>query len=434
MRRTRTQPSAALPSGPAASAAVPVAEGVAGPLWPMGLDRRAVRLTALALGCALIGLLESSQVYLGGALRGQPLPWSRALTAVLPSWFVLGLLIPAVVWVAHRFPLSDGAWRRNLFVHAPASTVFAAVHIALGGWLSNYVLYRGFPLPFTTTLWNLLSLYFVTELLFYWGIVGAYYALDYYRRYRERERQTARLALEASRLEADLAHANLQALRMQLHPHFLFNTLNAVGTLALKGERERVVRTLTRLSEMLRLTLESSAQLVTVRDEMEILERYLDVEQVRFGDRLTVRMSVPADALEAEVPTLLLQPVVENALRHGVGARSRAVRVDVRVRREGERLHLEVVDDGPGFPPALLEPGALRPRDDGLPEARPAGAQRRGIGLANVAARLARLYPGDAVLELDRAPSGGARVRIEIPFRYLQAPGAARPEPVRMGA
>ncbi|HUH13315.1 MAG TPA: histidine kinase, partial [Longimicrobiales bacterium] len=276
--------------------------GARWPIWKqMGL---------LLLLCLAVGLAEAVQVYSGNGVRGSPLTWKRAVTSVLPFWFTLGLLVPAVVWWSGRFRLDDAARRgRSLLAHVAGALAFALVHVTLASWLADYAFYRSFPLAFGENLWRLLSLHLITEVIFYWALVGAYYAVDFYRRYRERERDAVRLELEASRLEASLALANLQALRMQLHPHFLFNTLNAISTLALRGERQRVVGMLNRLSDLLRLTLETSAQLVPLRQELEMLQRYLEIEQVRFGDRLTVRVEAAPEVLDAEVPTLILQPL-----------------------------------------------------------------------------------------------------------------------------
>lgn len=379
------------------------------------------KVTLIVLLCGGVGLLEAVQVYSGNAVRGQPIAFARALSAVLPFWFTLAALIPGVLWLASRFRL-DGVDRgRGLAAHAGGSLVFAALHVATASWLSDYVFYDDFPLSFGANLWRLLSLHLVTEVIFYWALVGGYYAVDYYGRYRERERDAARLELEASRLEAGLAQANLQALRMQLHPHFLFNTLNAVSTLALKGDRQRVVRMLNRLSDLLRLTLDTTEQVLPLRRELEILERYLDIEQVRFGERLIVRMDVAPEALDALVPTLLLQPVVENAVRHGVARQAGPGRVDIAARPRGGRLEIEITDTGPGFPPGAADGEAGRePRGN----SRGAG----GVGLSNVRARLEQLYPGQHRLELGDAPGGGARVVVAIPLRHAgRAIGAEEP-------
>jgi sensor histidine kinase YesM len=316
----------------------------------------------------------------------------------MPSWYVLALLLPGILWLAWRFPFDDGGWRVAVPVHTAASIVFTAVHLAGASWLSDYVLMNDMPLSFGRNLARLLGIYFVIDLFFYWFILGAYYMRQYWRRLRERERQAAQLALKASRLETSLTRAHLEALRMQLNPHFLFNTLNAISVLAMKGEKQAVVRTLTLLSDLLRVSLESSEQVVALREEIALLERYLEIEQTRFRDRLTVDFDLQPDALDAEVPTLVLQPLVENAIRHGISRTPGPGRVHISASVADGRLRLTVRDTGPGL----------------QDEAETAGS---GIGLANTRARLEQLYGGDYLMQLENAVGGGAQVAIELPFR-----------------
>src|SRR5690606_3583040 len=211
----------------------------------------------------------------------------------------------------------------------------------------DYVLYDGTDVPtFRANLSRLLGFYFMIELVTYFAMVGAYYAYEYARRYRGREREAAQLALKASRLEASLTRANLDSLRMQLNPHFLFNTLNAISVMAMKGERQGVVRMLTLLGDLLRLSLDHKQQVVSLREELEILDRYLEIEQVRFRDRLSLERDVDPEALDAEVPSLLLQPLVENAIRHGISRRPGPGVVRVEGRIDGDTVELRVLDTG----------------------------------------------------------------------------------------
>ncbi|HSJ10689.1 MAG TPA: histidine kinase, partial [Longimicrobiales bacterium] len=227
----------------------------------------------------------------------------------------------------------------------------------------------------------------------------------------EREGQAAQLALKASRLEASLVRANLDALRMQLNPHFLFNTLNAIAVMALKGEKHGVVRMLTLLSDLLRLSLEQKEQVVSLREELGFLDHYLEIEQVRFKDRLTVERDIEPETLDAEVPTLLLQPLVENAIRHGVSRRAGpgTVRVEATI-DDGEVLQLRVMDTGPGF-------GNVRSSDG------------TGVGIANTRARLDQLYGNRHDLELCNRAEGGACVTVRLPLRIFS--GELVEEPLR---
>ena len=230
----------------------------------------------------LLGVMEAAQVVVGTAARGRALPWDRALLATLPSWYVLALLLPAVVWLAARFRFEPGRIARALLVHIPAALVFPIIHFAATALVSAPLLgVPAVPGQLGDTLARLATIYFVVDIFFYAALVGGYYSIDLYHQLQER-------ALAASRLETSLAQANLQALKMQLQPHFLFNTLNAISVLAMKGENEAVVRMLGRLSDLLRATLENPAQMVRLEEELAFLERYLGIEQVRFQDRLTI--------------------------------------------------------------------------------------------------------------------------------------------------
>jgi LytS/YehU family sensor histidine kinase len=221
--------------------------------------------------------------------------------------------------------------------------------------------------------------------------------------YRE-SREAQDRALKAAQLESQLAHARLEALRAQLNPHFLFNALNVVAMLVRRGANDDALRAVVNLSELLRRVLAAGTELeVSLRDEMALVERYLDVEQLRFRDRLTVHLSITADATEASVPGLILQPIVENAIKHGVANAADAGRVEISARHEGRRLLLRVCDNGPGFAEGW----------DPL--------QATGLGLANTRERLDRTYDGDYRFDLGRGPDGGAAVEIEIPYRVAAA-------------
>ncbi|CAN5817847.1 hypothetical protein BH23GEM9_BH23GEM9_15540 [soil metagenome] len=359
---------------------------------------------ALLAAATLIGLLEGAQVYTGASAMGRPVPWARAIGSTMPSWFVLLALLPGIIWICRWFPLEPGRFLRSLSAHALAAVIFAILHITVASWLSDFVLYNG-PEPMWTfgmNLSRLLTIYFVVELFTYFGLVGAYHAYDYARRFTEREREAAQLALHATRLEASLSRAHLDTLRMQLNPHFLFNALNAIAVLAMKGERQGTVRMLTLLSDLLRITLENKHQVVSLRQELEFLDRYLEIEQIRFKDRLTLEREIDPDALTAEVPSLLLQPLVENALGHGLSRQPGpgSIRVEAHI-TDGETLELQVLDTGPGLGSST------------------AGG-RTGVGLANTRARLEQLYGDRQELRLENRPTGGARVVVRLPLRLFE--------------
>jgi LytS/YehU family sensor histidine kinase len=232
------------------------------------------------------------------------------------------------------------------------------------------------------------SFYF--NLLVYWVIIGASAALDFYRKYRDRE-------LRAMELEKLLAQTRLEALQAQLNPHFLFNTLHAISAL-MHDRVDAADRMLSRLSDLLRLALESTdTQEVPLRREVAFLQKYLEIEQTRFGDRLDVQLDIAPDTWEVMVPNLILQPLVENAIRHGIEPKAKGGRIRVSARGEADCLCLEVRDDGVGL-------AAPRP-------------EREGVGLSNTRARLQHLYPGRHRFEMRNADDGGLVVRLAIPWR-----------------
>jgi LytS/YehU family sensor histidine kinase len=221
--------------------------------------------------------------------------------------------------------------------------------------------------------------------------VGVLLALDLRRRLRTQE-------LAGARLQAELAKAELDALRGQLHPHFLFNTLNAISMLVRKGEGDAAVRMITGLGELLRIALATaSEQEVPLRQELDFLERYLCLQQLRFPDRLRIEMRIAPETLEARVPSLVLQPLAENAVRHGIAPSIAGGSVEVAAVREGGQLVVRVRDTGVGLTPGSESPG--------------------GVGLRNVRARLQHLYPGEHRFRVSNRVEGGVESLLAIPFR-----------------
>jgi len=248
------------------------------------------------------------------------------------------------------------------------------------------------PRPLLRQAVRLFVLWILSDGLLYWIVLLASYAADRQRRLRERE-------LASAQLETQLAQADLQALKMQLHPHFLFNALHTIGALVRTADRENAVRVVAQLGELLRRLLEgASQQQVSLEQEVSFIRSYLEIEQIRFRDRLKVTFDVPADLLPAVVPHLVLQPLVENAIRHGIAPHSSAGLVSISARRVDHHLELLVRDDGPGLDGA-----------DGRSE-------HTGIGLSNTRARLQRLYGTDYRLDMANAPGGGLEARLVIPF------------------
>ena len=366
----------------------------------------AVIIIALTLFCAAV---EASQNYLGAINFGKPVPYTESIRRTLPSWVINAFLAPGVLYVARRFPLDRGRWPVVLPIHFLGAAAFAVAH--LGGTALYYAVLDGALERVPAVLVKYLTIYFILDVLVYCGIVGASHAVRYYREAKAREVATARL-------QESLTQARLAALRGQLNPHFLFNTLNAITTMALKREHDNVVVTLGTLSELLRVSLDDRLpQEVALADELELLERYLEIQRIRFGDRLTVTRDVDDDTLDALVPIMILQPLAENAIVHGIAPVPGPGELRLRATRRNGTLVLEVTDTGPGFgttvsaaTPIREAVGARRAVENGK---RPGG----GIGLANTRARLAQLYGDQSSFEIGAAANGGARVTVTIPFR-----------------
>lgn len=308
----------------------------------------------------------------------------------MPYWLLWVALTPLVIRLTRRFPLEKKHWLRNVLVHLAAIVIFSAVHRAvylLGGWILGVAVYH-----------QQASLYALFQFMFFFNLPTAFMcyctvllfseSLDYYRRYQEEE-------LKASKLETRLANAQLDALKMQLHPHFLFNTLNSIGALQLKDTRA-AARMIALLGDFLRLTLENAGtQQVRLERELDFLRCYLDIQHIRFQDRLAVRFDVEPQALDAYVPNLILQPIVENAIKHGIANRSDPGSIEILAHRQNGRLLMQVKDDGPGLPVDSL---------------------KEGLGLANTRARLDQIYGPAHELKMTNSPGGGVLVTLEIPF------------------
>jgi sensor histidine kinase YesM len=340
----------------------------------------------------VIGLSFASQFYLSSALFGYyTVTWGQAISITLGDWYVWAALSLGIIWFARRFPLQRRQWGRLVVIHIAASLTVCLLYVVIRagvGQLQNPLL--GMTTTFGSTVERLLLKNTLLNLLIYWVIVCVSLAFDYYRKFRDRELRTAAL-------ERRLAEARLMALQMQLNPHFLFNTLHTISSL-MHIDVEKADRMVARLSELLRLALDNTeTHEVPLREELDFLRRYLEIEQTRFGDRLEVRIDAPPDTLDAQVPNLVLQPLVENAIRHGIEPHRRPGRIELTARRDGTCLRLEVRDNG-----------------EGLPGGRP---QRFGVGLANTRARLEHLYGSHQRLEFANHPAGGLLVRVTLPLR-----------------
>ena len=348
------------------------------------------RFGLLVAGCAAFALVDLAHTALSLAARGRPfdLPTALVSMAYILSWVGLA---PAAAALARRFPIQGRRWPLHLVLHFASALVAEAVVMA--ALLPVALAVTGSSVPFGRAyVGALLSAFFFFQLT--WAaVVAGSAALDYAARLRRRD-------VREAQLEAQLASARLDALRMQLNPHFLFNTLHAVS--ALMARDVRAARTmLSDLSDLLRIALDRAAEPeVPLAEELDFLDRYLRIERTRFRDRLQVDLDVDSGARTALVPTLLLQPLVENALKHGIAPRADGGYVHIEARRvegpAGDTLLFRVTDDGPGFPAA--------------------DTRREGVGLRTTRERLATRFGDAAVLRLENRPEGGAVVEVQIPF------------------
>jgi signal transduction histidine kinase len=350
------------------------------------------RLSALGIAIwTLLGLREAVQVYFFPDSPAFTLSWPRALAVGLGLWYTWGLLWLLVFPLIRRFPLGQHHWFGRLALYMAACVGFAAIKLVL-----DYPVVKLFlcPTPEKLTFPLFLKMAFADQflryILYYWAMIGVGHALNYYSKFRDGE-------LRSAQLEIGLARARLSLLKTQLQPHFLFNTLNAISALV-HTDAETADRMLARLGDLLRLALEDfGVQEAPLARELEVLRSYLDIEQTRLGDRLTVCWNVGPDTTDALVPTFLLQPIVENAIHHGIAPRAEPGRIEIGAWRHDGMLHLHVRDDGPGLRAGVRKGG--------------------GVGLANTRARLLHLYGAAQWLEAGNDPRGGCVIKVALPFR-----------------
>jgi two-component system, LytTR family, sensor kinase len=330
--------------------------------------------------------------------QGSHASWVIVGALELVYWYVWAACTPLVIGLAKRFPLTGPKVVPHITIHTIVSLLMAPLAAVTEYFLSRGLLRAVFPAtdpgvlrllaPFAL---GVLSMSF-TGILTYWLIVGLYQSIHFYQ--TALERQTI-----AAQLEAQLSHAELENLKSQLHPHFLFNSLHTIGVL-MQENVDAASHLLVCLGDLLRMALERRENEITLRSELEFVGKYLEIEQTRFHDRLKVHMDVPPDLLRVYVPSLALQPLVENAIKHGISVDSAAGRLEIGARLHNGRVSLSVRDDGPG--PA-------------------AGSRLRfGVGLSNVQSRLKQLYGDESSLELSNADGRGCKAVIIIPLRSSQ--------------
>jgi two-component sensor histidine kinase len=369
-------------------------------------------ILGLLLGAFLASLPVRSRSSYGASFPGDFL---HLVGVGSLTWLACLLSSPLYVWLARRFPIHPQRWLRHLAIHVAVTallvlltgTVFFQLSPGPPGQPPEMTApaapapANGNPLPSRSgapgrlerpSLWRFLLLRFFTESLPFWAMIALIHAFEFHRRYRLRE-------IEAARLETQLAQSRLEALTAQLHPHFLFNTLQGISTL-MHRDVKAADAMLSRLSDLLRQTLQRGGrQEVPLGEELDLLANYVEISRQRFKDRLIFETQIAPDAESAFVPFFILQPLVENALQHGIARRAGDGHVCVSVERQGDHLRLKVTDDGPG----------LTTEKNRFP--------REGIGLSNTRQRLHELYGDEQSLRLEAAVGGGLQVELIIPYR-----------------
>lgn len=331
----------------------------------------------------VLGLISAGQLFMARMGDDQAYTVGHAIIMQLPGYYLWALLVPAIAWVIERF-------KRRILPHILAALVISFIHAAVLLYFMH-IIGHGYPYGHTFLPHMLAEAQYsgLIHLFTYSMILAALVGARSYRALRDRE-------LEASQLSEQLAQAQLQALRMQIHPHFLFNALNAVNMLIRADEKTRAVQAVTGLSDLLRHVIDGAPlQEVRLKEEMAFLERYLDIEGVRFGERLRINKRVEPGVESALVPNLILQPIVENAIRHGISEKRDSGRIDITASRQNGRLLLKVEDDGVGI----------------------GDAHEERVGLSNTRARLQKLYGAEQTLTIEPSPAGGTIATVSIPFR-----------------
>lgn len=354
------------------------------------LSRRLVRFGLIWGVWTIVAFFFTTQVFVMASTENQPVRYGRQFLIQTSACYLWALATPLVLWLSRRYCIRRQNWLRSGAFHFLASIILVSALLALHFVAIAVILGRAsYITPFQV--FRSVYINFDRWMLIYWFILLMSHAFSYYNSYRKGE-------LKASQLRTQLVQSQLEALKMQVHPHFLFNTLHSISAL-LSKDTEAARKMITRLGDFLRLTLENSGSLeVTLQQELEFLNGYLEIERIRFQDRLTTDIRVDPEVLDVRVPNLILQPIVENAMRHAIG-NSTSGRVEVIAEPHNGCVRIEVRDNGPGIDA------------DKLLESR----RGKGLGLANTQARLAGLYGAAARLEMRNSPTGGLVVALEIP-------------------
>jgi two-component system, LytTR family, sensor kinase len=355
--------------------------------------------SAVWMSCAVVQVMQS---FVFARAAGRAWTLKGALITGLPWWLSWLLLTPIIAALAERFPFTGGRYWHTLVRHLMAAIPIVLIQLIVTGAI--YWFTTGQYLGVATSLGNQVQRYlgnfFLESILTYAGIVGVFVAIDFARAMRDEAVNRAQAEARASALESSVAQARLDALSMQMNPHFLFNTLTAISGLVSQERKAEAREVIQRLGELLRQSLgNGNGPFSTVAREAALLEDYLYIQRIRFSDRLGATIEIDRDARDCLIPSMLLQPLVENAIRHGIEPKEGKGTVEVSVRRDGDSLQIRIVDSGTGF----------KLDRDGRPA-------REGIGIANTRERLDHIYGSGASLVLQNRAGGGAEAIVILPM------------------
>ena len=352
-----------------------------------------IRYAVLVTGWLFLGLVLSLEVYFNNRAmtRSSGVDFIELALPQFGRAVMWALMAPLILKMRAKMPLSRGGWCGGVGFHLAMSFIVMATYF-LGRLLSYSLFWDNLEENFWTAAWKGFYGRNIIDMAYYWAVLAFGYGLEIHQRYKNEE-------VKAAQLEARLVETELKALREQLRPHFLFNTLNTISVLVRENKNDEAVTLIARLSTLLRMSLDQTrVQEVTVRQELDFIERYIEIQKARFSDRLTVAIDIDPAVMEVRIPNLLLQPLVENAILHGIAPKSGPGRVEIVGRIESGRLILEVRDDGPGI-------------DDGTRRA------QEGIGLTNTRERLAKIYGAQGQLSLRSEKGRGVSVQVILPCR-----------------
>jgi two-component system LytT family sensor kinase len=356
------------------------------------MNNRWVKVGLVFGGWVLLGFLLTFELYFNNRAMSKMAP--DMVDIAIPQFgraLMWASLAPLILRLREKMPLSRGHWYGGISFHLAMSFVVMATY-----YLGRILAYMLFGEKILDDFWYVALKGFygrnIIDMGFYWAVLAFGYSMELYQRYKNEE-------LKSAQLEARLIETELKALREQLRPHFLFNTMNTIAVLVREGKNDEAVTLLARLSSLLRMSLDTSrTHEVTLRQEMEFLDRYIEIQKARFSDRLSVSVDIEPAALDARIPNLILQPLVENAILHGIAPKSGPGHVCVNGHVAEGNLHLEVRDDGPG----------LSHQGEGMKE---------GVGLSNTRERIAKIYGPRGRISLHSEPGRGVSVQLVFPCR-----------------